>query len=113
MRGKDTPRSEFTGGQLVLAKMIEELGFSVDMEVPFPPYRLDLYLLAQHLAIEFDGAHSFRNRDRKRDDYLMEHYSLPVLRIVDLTPKEEVQRKILHFVGQWTNSAKERKEILW
>jgi len=110
MRGEDTVRTEYTNGQLYLAKILEEIGFIVDMEVPVFPYKADILLRKEWVVIEYDGAHSFKKRDKKRDEYLIEHYKLPTLRITQLSPKQELIKKIADWISTWEESAKERRE---
>ena len=110
MRGKDTHRTEYTGGQLNLAEIIIDMGFSTDLEREFPPYCVDIFIEELWAAVEFDGAHSMKKRDRKRDEYLVVKYNLPVLRMTKTSPKEEVKKKLLEFFKECADSAKARKQ---
>jgi len=109
MRNKDTDRKEYTGGQLALNEMLVDLGFSTEMEVPFDPFRVDIYLHKEHVAIEYDGAHHMRKGDRRRDEYLLEHFKLPVLRLTRASPKETVKAEMISFISEWVESAAGRK----
>lgn len=113
MRNKDTHRTQFTGGHLYILKMLKELGISHSSEKEFSPYRVDVYLDRYHVAIEYDGAQHFRKQDLKRDERLMDMYSLPVLRMSEWRSKSELKDTILRFVSKWQESSERRKEALW
>jgi len=113
MRNKDTHRTQFTGGHLVLLKILDKLGISCDSEVEFDPYRVDIYLNRYHLAIEYDGAHNMKSYDRRRDEYLMNTFSLPVLRIKEWNSKDEIKSRILKFIGDNGKSVNSRKDSIW
>lgn len=99
--------TKYTGGQMKLYGILTKMGFSPELEVPFPPYTADIYLRREHVIIEYDGAHSFHKRDRKRDAWFMENYNIPTLRITDVS--NGVQHKIMEFVSHWIDSAEVRK----
>jgi very-short-patch-repair endonuclease len=73
------------------------MGFSTDMEKEFPPYQVDVYVYSIHAAVEYDGSHSFKKKDAKRDGYLMEKYNLPVLRLTFFAPKEKVKQALIPY----------------
>jgi len=110
MRGKDNHRTAYTGGQMALKSYIEELGFHADLEVEFKPFIVDIYVAEAHAAIEYDGAHSFKSRDEKRDLYLMENYTLPILRITNCSPKKAVKGEISDFLFE-SLKTKERRSL--
>jgi very-short-patch-repair endonuclease len=97
MRGKDTIRTEFTAGQMIINSYIKELGFIPDLEIEFPPYRVDIYIMSIHAAVEYDGNHTFKSRDKKRDAFLLERYCLPVLRLTEFRPRDEIKKKLILF----------------
>lgn len=98
MRGKDNVRFAYTGGQMFLSKVLDEIGFVHDLEVEFPPFQVDIYVASMHAAIEYDGAHSFKKRDKKRDTYLFDNYSLPVFRIDDISNKNKVKSNLINYL---------------
>ena len=113
MRGEDSIKTEGTAGQRALSRMLTDMGFQNDMEVTFEPYRVDIYLRASHVAIEFDGPSHNRKRDAIRDKFLMTRFKLPVLRVKEFVPEKEVKLKMLAFIREWNSTADERKKILW
>jgi len=106
-------RTSYTKGQLKLQKVLQDLGFAVDLEEPFHIYRIDCYVKEFHLGFEFDGrfSHSWKKRDEKRDSFLMENFKLPVLRITD--KKGYTVKDITDFIDIWASSAKERKDNIY
>mgnify|MGYP005834554647 CR=1 FL=1 len=109
MKGKDSPRTKYTNGQLKIYDIVQDLGFSADLEVEFAPYVVDIYIHEVHVAIEFDGHFHWKKRDARRDKELFDVYFLPVLRLTKEFPKMEVKKKILGFIAEWASSSKERK----
>ena len=110
MRGKDNVRFAYTGGQMFLSKILEEIGFVHDLEVPFHPFQVDIYVASMHAAVEYDGAHSFKKRDRERDKYLFEHYCLPVFRIDDISKKEKVKSDLINYLRNCATSSDTRTQ---
>lgn len=80
----DTPK-RLTKGHLEVHEIVVYCGFDVDDEVEFPPYTVDIYVPELHVAVEYDGpmhdGYGQKKKDRIRDQYLIEEYGLPVLRI--------------------------------
>lgn len=114
MRGEDSVRTEYTGGQLALSKILTGMHFQHDLEESYPPFSVDIYLRVYHLAIEFDGpSHTSKRKDRERDEYLMNSYNLPVLRFKEVIPERDVKLRILAFVRKWSETVDERKSVLW
>ena len=109
MRGKDTVRTEHTTGQLSISKILFEMGVSHNLEESFPPYHADIFVPKFRVAIEYDGpSHTFKKRDRARDEYLLGEYALPVLRLKEFGPKEDIKLEILEFFKKWEDSAVSR-----
>jgi len=108
MRGKDNVRFAYTGGQMFLSKILDEIGFVHDLEMEFSPYQVDIYVASVHAAIEYDGAHSFKKRDRERDVYLLSKYRLPVLRIDGMGKKEDIKLKMISYLKECAASKESR-----
>lgn len=108
MRGADTIRTEYTAGQMMISSYVKELGFLPDLEVEFPPYRVDIYIMSIHAAVEYDGNHTFKSRDKKRDAFLLERYSLPVLRLTEFKPKDDVKNKLIEFFKECAKKSEEQ-----
>jgi len=73
-----------------LANFLERAGFRIQREKNFGHYRVDVYLLDYHLAIECDGVYWHRVTERNRPGYyanrdqvLMERFNLPIVRLTD------------------------------
>jgi len=97
VRARNNVKFVYTAGQLAINKIIEDMGFVTDMEKEFLPYQVDVYVYSIHAAVEYDGAHSFKKKDEKRDEYLMEKYNLPVLRLTFFAPKENVKQILIPY----------------
>ena len=79
----------YTGPQMRLARFLEDAGYTVELEVPFGRYTVDIYLPERHLAFEADGEYwhdssLVREHDRERDAYLAQAHDLPVTRMTDV-----------------------------
>lgn len=103
-------KTQGTGGELKLRALIEKEGYEHEDNKSFPPYEVDVYVPEFHLAFEFDGRpyHSFKSRDRRRDEHLMKIYGLPICRIRHFGLG--IIADIRSFVNLWTadGSVKER-----
>ena len=62
---------------------LEAKGIECMEEVPFPPYTVDIYVPAFHIAVEVDGPQHSEKKDTKRDNYLLWTYKLWIFRISD------------------------------
>lgn len=93
-------------------KILEKINLGVLEEVPFPPFCADLYLQDYHVIIEVDGPQHSKKQDKKRDDYLLQEYNLPTLRIKikDLEDRTRLIHKIYEFLYEWADDADERYE---
>jgi len=100
VRARNGLKTAYTGGQLAIDKIVKEMGFSTDVEKEFPPYFVDVYVYSIHAGIEYDGAHSFKKKDRERDNYLMEKYKLPIKRLEFFAPKEKVKEALIPFLKE-------------
>lgn len=72
---------ELSGPHRKLVDILQKSYYTVRSEVQFGPYTVDIYLPEHHVAIEVDGPHHGKKREAHRDSYLMEKWSLPVLRV--------------------------------
>ena len=92
-----------------LINILCDMGFTVRIETPFPPYFVDCYIQELHLAFEADGKpwHS-RKKDALRDENLMKKYNLPVLHLTEneLKTKKAMKKsiqKISEFIDEHGN----------
>ena len=95
-----------------VVKLLNAWGVELMVEIPFPPYTVDIYLPTLHAAIEVDGPHHSAKRDKIRDQRLFAQYSLPVFRIKVnqvLHPKNWRDR-LVEFYKEFMDSAHERYE---
>jgi len=109
MRGSENTRTEYTAGQLAISKILFEIGVPHNLEENFPPYRVDIFVPKFWVAVEYDGpSHTFKKKDAKRDDFLMQTYCLPVLRLNKFSPKEDVKLDIMEFLRKWESDIANR-----
>jgi very-short-patch-repair endonuclease len=81
----------------------------------FPPYRVDTYLPDYHLAVETDGPQHSPNKDAVRDQWLLERYYLPTLRIKTKGPWQKfakIEQQVIAFLEEHQDTVEERK-LLW
>lgn len=64
-----------------LIQVVKEMGLKFTIEQEMPPYWIDVYLTEFHIGLEADGPYHRHSKDSKRDEYLLEQYNLPILRI--------------------------------
>ncbi|MGH7179146.1 MAG: hypothetical protein ACREJC_17340 [Tepidisphaeraceae bacterium] len=86
---------------------------SVLLEEPFPPYTVDCYSPAFHIAFEADGPTHSKNADAKRDLRLWEAYQLPVLhvKVSDITgDTDPLARRVVAFLRKWADTGYERRQ---
>lgn len=76
-----------------VVRWLEALGLEVMEEVPFPPYRVDVYLPAYHVAVEADGPAHAGGRDARRDAELARVYGLPVYHIMERDVRTATDRR--------------------
>lgn len=113
---KEMPKSSGTGGEIKLRNLLVRQGFEIEENKKFlrpeknSYYEVDVYIEELHCAIEFDGKgyHSFKTRDKKRDEYLLEKYGLKIFRIGHFS--EAVTEAILKFMNECGNDCKERSK---
>lgn len=80
----------------------------------FSPYRVDIYLPDYHLAIEVDGPLHSPNKDAVRDQWLLERYFLPTLRIKTKGPWSrfsKLEKEIVEFLEEHDPTSPERKRL--
>ena len=92
------PTWKSTRPERILAEFLYDCGYEFVREQRFGRYRVDFYLPEYHLAFEADGEfwHGHNERFRpgyyqQRDGYLLEQFSLPVVRLTD----REIQERLL------------------
>lgn len=103
-----------------LVRHLERSGVEVMDEVVFPPYQVDVYVPAFHVAIEADGPQHSERRDEKRDKMLLETYHLPVFRVTpeeladwDATFERLVEFFDEHAESRWWRYAKCEVKVPW
>ena len=111
MRGSDTGRTQFTGGQMALHRLLHKMGFSPELEVPFGNYCVDIYLRSCHVAIEFDGPGHNKKHDQRRDKELYDKCELPVYRVEKVDGN--TRYGIMEFISKHSFSSSSRKARLW
>jgi very-short-patch-repair endonuclease len=82
---------------------LEQLGFEIMEEVPFPPYTVDTYVKAYHLAIEVDGPQHRKSADAKRDADLQDVYGLVMFHIrdEDFANREAISESAMRLLTTW------------
>jgi len=91
-----------------VGKLIEREEYGIEYNVRFGKYVVDIYIPEFHLGVEVDSPyHTFKTRDKKRDEYLLEECFLPICRVNNLTTALDNIRSfiILYTMG---NMVKER-----
>lgn len=108
-----TPTStERTAPHRAVEKILDEMKVSYFSEYQFEPYKVDIYLTEWHLAVEIDGPQHSPNKDAVRDQYLLIHYGLPILRIkAKGMRKGAVEASVLAFLDEHADTANERKHL--
>ena len=99
-----------------LIELLEGCGFTVEVEVSFPPRWVDCYLPDHHVAFEADGPSHSREKDLTRDAHLMAYYALPVYHLTSeqLTMTEPERSRFLLGVvldSTWSDSLLERRVL--
>lgn len=95
-----------------IEKLLDDLSISYLSEEGFPPYRVDILVPSVWAAIEIDGPFHMAKHDRVRDQYLFEHYKLPVLRLKttkSLWRRKYLEDSINQFIEKHREDAPERK----
>ena len=97
--------TELTEAHQKVSRRLERLGYSIMEEVPFPPYTIDIYIPDYHLGVEVDGPHHQEKKDRKRDNFLMETYELPIIRFNLKEKPSHLKKLMVEAVETWEDSA--------
>jgi len=72
----------YTETQLIVEKIINELGYRTNLEVSMGPYQLDIFLPEIRIAVEVDGPQHYKKLDSKRDSILLnEHLIKKVIHV--------------------------------
>ncbi len=77
-------------------------------EVEFPPYRVDIYLPDYHVGVEVDGPRHSPLQTKKRDEYLMKLYRLPIHHVRLYANLDEVLADVQAFLNVQADSKDER-----
>lgn len=103
--------TERSGFHRDIEKLLDEMGVNYISEKGWQPYRVDIYIPEWHLAIEADGPMHNKWKDQKRDNFLLETYGVPVMRVSQNNyHKEACKKYILEFIEDFANSVATRKE---
>ena len=82
-----------------LVRRVELAGYTVQEELDYPPYRVDVYVPQFHVALEADGplhrGRATMRKDVERDDFLRRRYQLPVIRFTEEEIKSDFFRASL------------------
>ena len=108
-------KTTLTDIHLKLIALLEKLGYLVEIEVEFPPKRVDCYLPELHVAFEADGPQHAMRADADRDAYLISRYGLPVYH---LSSEDLNEDKLLNLIREvldstWKFTTVERRMIAW
>lgn len=111
--GDPTPQTDRTPAHQRVVRMLEDLGYRVQEEVDFYPYRVDIYIPCLHLAIEVDGGvhgSAYQKRhDTVRDALLGTKYFLTVSRFQNGVSENEVYRTMSALAGVCQPTAERRR----
>lgn len=96
-------------------KALDKMGVHYQSEVDtFPPYQLDLYLPDHHVCIEVDGPAHLKRKDAVRDQWMLERYGVPTLRIKakgQWQSQAHLEESIMAFLEETSQDYKERRNI--
>lgn len=82
MRQSDSQAKRFTGGQMKLEKILNDLGFSTVLELEIEEYRVDVFVPELKCCFEHDGkGFHMKRRDQYRDSRIKELTGYKVIRI--------------------------------
>jgi len=95
-----------------MIRQLEERGFEVMEEIPFPPYQVDIYVPLFHMCVEVDGPQHGKRADEKRNEALVRVYSLPTFRVKsgDVNPPDRWESDLTEFVKEHALTAGTRWE---
>lgn len=101
-----------TDAQVAAIDHLESAGVGVLEEVPFPPYRVDIYLPEYHAGVEVDGPQHAVRADTRRDKELLEIYLLPIFRVKaeDARHPERWGKELEAFLSRAAETKKNRWE---
>lgn len=100
----------FSDDHRVMVEWLEQHEIRLMIEVPFPPYMVDVYFPYIHAALEVDGPFHTRRGDEKRDTYLDVTYYLPVFHVKSdvVRSPEKWRYELVNFFTDWAPSYEER-----
>ncbi len=104
--------SERSGPHRRVEGILDDMGISYMSEEPFPPYKIDILLPEFWVAIEVDGPFHSKNKDRIRDQFILEYFYLPIMRInaKKWLQREWLKKEITEFIEEWAETSEERKQ---
>jgi very-short-patch-repair endonuclease len=88
--------TRFTKGQLQLEKIIKEVGLETILEYERGPYKIDIFCNEVNKGFEYDGIGHHKNRDKKRDQYILDNFGIKIMRVTDLKDPD-LKAKIKEF----------------
>ncbi len=83
---------------------VDKAGYQYMEEYPVGQWSLDIYLSEMKVGVELDGPQHNARKDRERDDMILTHWGIRIIRFKVGTPKDEVLEGILASVG-WEDRA--------
>lgn len=103
---------ERSGAHRKVEEIVKDMGLSFMSEQHFSPYTVDIYLPEWHIAVEIDGPLHVQSKDEKKDEYLLQEFALPVLRINTKRAFriESIEDRILEFIDLNCENVDVRKE---
>jgi very-short-patch-repair endonuclease len=108
MRQQDSQVKRFTGGQMKLEKLLNELGFQTVLELEIENYRVDIFVPELNCIFEYDGkGYHSKRKDKERDEVLLGMGYITIRVAGDnLNPeylKQQIAEKIDGATGEKTN----------
>jgi len=96
VKQQEAQSKRFTGGQMKLEKILNDLGFSTVLELEIDNYRVDVFVPELKLCVEFDGkGYHMKKHDRERDKHITEVSGFKVIRVNgDNLNTEYIKKKI-------------------
>lgn len=109
-----TRLTSVTNGHKRLMKLLVGLGLGVRIEQAFGPYQVDVYCEEAHVAFEFDGPMHSKEKDAKRDLWLLEQAGLPVLRIeswelMNAEKRQRTEQRVRSFIDEHAGTLEARR----
>jgi len=89
--------TRFTKGQLQLEKIIKEIGLQTILEQEFGYYKVDIFCPEVNKGFEYDGIGHHKNRDMKRDQWILDNFKVKIFRVTNLKDPDLI-KEIKEFI---------------